>query len=271
METIPLFNEMQEDFIQWNAERLGISRQVARKRFQASVEQFPGGHSGARFRKFISASYNAFAPFTTDEDDDLRAVYQFHDPMEFLRMLSYSYCPVAYAEEIVRDLAARDEEISIIDYGCGLAHGAFWFAKQLAVRNIAVHLNLVDFPTSRKDFLIWRCAQLGLNVTFFDADNAGPVEGLPVSQLCIATDFFEHVRKPWRYFDAIDGAMDRGAWLVTDIRDQAQGFEHVSPDLAHLRTFIAEAGYVHFDENRVLFKDVPLTDEEPGEFTLKWA
>lgn len=271
MTDLPDLNEMQEDFIQWNAERLGISRQVARQRFLASAAQFPGGHGGAKFRRFCSASYNTFAPFASDEDDDLRSTYQFHDPMQFLRMLAYDYTPVPFAAEIVRDLAAQGEAISIIDYGCGLAHGAFWFAKQLAVRNIAVHLNLVDFSSNRKDFLLWRCAHLGLNVTFFDADNSGPVDGLPASHLCIATDFFEHVHAPWKYFDAMDAALEPGAWLVTDLRDQSDGFLHVSPDLTELRRFITEAGYVHFDDNRVLFKDIALSDELEGDFTLRWA
>ncbi len=246
-------NELQEDFIHWTSEDRGISLENARERFLASLNLFPGGHRGPKFRRFCGLSYTVFSPFVSDRGEELEDAYRFHGPLHFLRMLSYGYAPVAQAPKILSELSKR-ETVAIIDYGCGLAQGSFWFARELGKVGVAVRLNLVDFETDRKRFLLWKAKKEGFACNFFPAEVGRPVPALPPSDLCIATEFFEHVHEPWRYFEVIDHALSPGAHILTNIADHRDEFMHVSPDLQRLRDAVEAKGYEHIEENRVIRK-----------------
>lgn len=246
-------NELQEAFVDWNAKRLRTTRAKSRDRLLVSVNKFKGGHGGRQFRRFNGLSYEVMAPFFSDSEKEIEEAYRFHSHMHFLRMLSYDFKPWNFAEEMLDDLA-RNDRVTVIDYGCGLAHGSRWIAAALKARGIGVSLALVDFPTIRKDFLIWLCDRDGIDMKFHDAQVGGPVTDLPQAQTCIATEFFEHVRKPEKYFSAIDKALVPGGWLITNVNDHREEFMHVSPDLQTLRNRIETAGYAAKDPARVLVK-----------------
>jgi hypothetical protein len=76
---------------------------------------------------------------------------------------------------------------------------------------------------------------------------------LPAADICIATEFFEHVYDPLPYFRNIDKALRENALLVTNIADHKKEFMHVSPDLATLRSAIKALNYDEL-EPRQLFR-----------------
>ena len=249
-------NELQREFVSWNAERLNVPFKQALERFLASQSAFPDGHRGRKFRRFCGTSYKAFLPFFSDDAEELEESYKFFSLLHFLRMLSYGYTPWPHSDEIIRQLSNK-KNIMIIDYGCGLAQASFWFADRLRFAGVEVSLTLVDFPTLRKDFLTWKCAKDGIPLIFIDADGERPASALPNAQLCIATEFFEHVRNPIHYFEVIDRALEPGSWILTNTEDHRDEFMHVSPNLAELREHIEKEGYKHFAANRVIQKPQP--------------
>lgn len=252
----PRLNELQKEFITWNSERLGVSLETAEQRFLTSQAAFADGHRGAKFRRFCGSSYKAFLPFYSDEQGELEESYKFFSLLHFLRMLSYGYRSWPHTDEIVQQLSNK-KFVNIIDYGCGLAQGSFWFANELRAVDVNVSLTLVDFPTLRKDFLTWKCKKDGIALTFIDANGHGPAPTLPKSNLCIATEFFEHVRNPIQYFAIIDEALEPGSWILTNVADHRDEFMHVSPELSDLRDYIEAQGYEHLVENRVMQKPAP--------------
>lgn len=246
-------NELQQEFITWNAERMGLSEEESLNRFLASQAAFPGGHRGGKFSGFCGTTYTAFLPFISDEAEELEESYKTFSLLHFLRMLAYKNPPLPQSRNIVRRLANRDE-VMIIDYGCGLAQRSFWFVQRLQAAGVRASLTLVDFPTLRRDFLTWKCAKDDIPLIFIEANGKGPAPALPKAQLCIATEFFEHVHAPERYFEVIDHALEPGGWLLTNIADHHEGYMHVTPNLAGLRKHIDAKGYTHVVEDRVLRK-----------------
>ena len=246
-------NDLQNDFVLWNAERLGLTHEDSLARFTQSMSHFRGGHGGRQYRRFNDLSYSVFSPFFGDEEGEIGESYVFHSYMHFLRMLSYRFEPWPFADDLLSYLTKQDTP-TVLDYGCGLAQSSRWICKTLKAKGLNVSLALVDFPTLRQSFLEWWCAKEGISVTFHAAAQGGPVTGLPMSHVCIATEFFEHVRNPEVYFRVMDQSLAQGGWLITNVNDHKSEFMHVSPDLRDLRAHIHTAGYEEMQTNRVFLK-----------------
>lgn len=243
-------NPLQEHFVEWNAERLGIAIEQSRERMNASVRSFPEGHWGQEFRQFCGLSHIVYLPFASDDESELFRSYDFHSEMHFLRMLSYpAYEPDAQTEGILENFAPG-QPVLILDFGCGLAQRSRWLTKALTEKTCTVTLWLADIPTLRKDFLAWLCRREGITMNFLPCTEDAPIPNLPDAiDVCVVTEFFEHVREPITYFDSFNDKMSDGAILVTNVSDHADEYMHVSPDLSALRSRIAEAGL----EERVPF------------------
>jgi len=243
----------QELFINWNAERLGISVQASRDRYFASWSAIGGGHAGSNYRSFNNLSHKLFQVLYSDNSDEVYTAYERHSPMHFLRMLSYPE-PVWREDNLVVQHLKGRPTIDIVDYGCGLAQSSRSLAGYLTSQGATVRLFLADIPTIRKGFLLWLGEQAGIETQFLDCTAATPIPSLPNCDICIATEFFEHVYDPSKYFENIHSALNNNGLLVTNIGDHASEFMHVSPNLKALRDRIHALGYEALETDRLLRK-----------------
>lgn len=243
----------QQFFLQWNAERLGISLEESQRRYAASLGVLPKGHGGRAFKKFNGIAHDLLRVFYDDSAAEVFDTYRYHGPLHFLAMLTYPEPQWRDSDLIVRELITRPR-VSLLDFGCGLAQQSRTLAQYLHDRGIEVQLTLVDIPTLRQDFLQWWGVHTGIVTTFLPCTAAAPIPDLPACDLCQATEFFEHVHDPVAYFDRIDSKLASGGLLVTGIMDHHVDFLHVSPRLDALRARVAARGYQQLIENRVLRK-----------------
>jgi 2-polyprenyl-3-methyl-5-hydroxy-6-metoxy-1,4-benzoquinol methylase len=243
----------QEMFLQWNADRLGISLEESARRYAASWAVLPGGHSGRAFGRFNGTAHEVFRVFFDDNATEIFDTYRYHGPMHFLVMLTYPEPKWSATDLIVKELSKRPQ-VSILDFGCGLAQQSRTLAEYLHNHGIKVSLTLADIPTLRQEFLVWWGRHTGIPTTFLPCTGATPIPELPEHDLCQTTEFFEHVHDPVAYFDRIDAKLARGGLLVTGTMDHHADFMHVSPKLGLLRARIAERGYEVLVAERILRK-----------------
>jgi SAM-dependent methyltransferase len=246
-------SDTQQQFVRWNAQRLGISPEESQQRYEDSWRAVKGGHRRADYRAFNDLSYDLYQVFYNDSESEIYSAYAFHGPMHFLRMLSYSDPTWTPEDPIIRHLSSYST-VDIIDYGCGLAQRSRALAAYLQNREIHVKLVLVDIPTIRKDFLLWMGLENKIDTVFIDSSERTPVPELPAADICIATEFFEHVYDPLPYLRNIDKALRENALLVTNIADHKQEFMHVSPELAVLREEIRALDYDELEPNQLFRK-----------------
>jgi len=202
----------------------------------------PHGHSGRAFEKFHGHCYDFFKVFADDSPREVMNAYQVHGYVHFLAMLTYPEPQWFDGDAIVKRLRDR-QEISILDFGCGLAQQSRSLAEYLRGKGMRVRIALADIPTVRKDFLVWWGKTTGIPLTFLDCTVERPIPELPKIDLCFALEFFEHVYDPVAYFTRIDQAMAGGGLLVTNMGDHHKDFMHVSPKLGALRQAVSASRY----------------------------
>lgn len=245
----------QEDFIEWNAQRLSISPEESRRRYLRSRSLFNGGHRGRDYRTLCTLSHDVFEVFCADNPNEVFDAYKFHGPLHFLRFLSYAETDVL-DDEKVAPLAAR-ETACIVDYGCGVAQSSIRLAERLRELGVQVELALADVPTVMKDFVVWRARKRGLRTRFIDCDASDPYPALPPCDVCIATEVFEHIHEPLRAFERVDTALVPGGLLVANISDHEPEFFHVAPELEALRDKARARGYREISPNVYCKRAVP--------------
>lgn len=237
----PELTRTQRMFIEWNAERLQISYADSLERYLASWRLLPQGHRGMDYREFCVLSQAIFNVFCNDNPSEIYDAYKLHAQLHMLRFLSYN--KQNRLENAVLEGLLKRDFISILDYGCGLAHESFSLAESLKEMGARVMLVLVDIPTLRKDFLIWMSKKLPLPMEFIDCDRNTPYPTLPSCDVCIATEVFEHTHDPVRVFRNINEALAIGGYLIANIGDHVEEYFHVTPDLACLRAQVESCGY----------------------------
>ena len=241
-EPAPPLTRTQEAFVAWVSERLGIPEAAARERLAVSQSRFRGGHGGADYRAFCDLSYDVFLPLHSDDEREIFESYAHHAEMHLLRMVAYGeFTP---PERLRREIGGMTGPV-ILDFGCGLAQTS----RALARMARDTKLVLADIPTVRKDFLLWLCRRDGLDATFLDCTRETPIPDLPRFDVAVVTEFFEHVREPVRYFDALAARAAPGALLITNVSDHRSEFMHVSPNLSRLRDHMADRGMTEIEPN----------------------
>jgi 2-polyprenyl-3-methyl-5-hydroxy-6-metoxy-1,4-benzoquinol methylase len=155
---------------------------------------------------------------------------------------------------VIRGLAQR-EDITILDFGCGLAQSSWSLARHLLENGKRVTLVLVDIPTIRKSFLLWMGERTGVPIGFLDCTPDIALPALPPCNVCIALDVFEHLHEPLRILRGLDAALLPGGFLVTDVKDHKPEFMHVSPDLTSLRRELEFLGYEEIRPSALFLKD----------------
>lgn len=243
-------NTMQGYFIYWNAERLNISVDESLKRFSTSFWAVNGHHSG-EFKEFCNQSHNLYLPFFTDEQKTVYETYQFHSYMHFLRMLSLPDPMIRDNDTVITDLETKNE-VTIFDFGCGLAQWSIFYAKKLKEKNTQVKLHLIDIPTIRQNFLKYVCEQLGIDMDFYPSLNKpGYFPEVPPTDLAITNEVFEHLYDPITYFNKMDKYMKKGSFMVTNIKDHKEIFTHVTPNLKELRQAFVDKDYKDISQSSI--------------------
>jgi cyclopropane fatty-acyl-phospholipid synthase-like methyltransferase len=244
-------------FLEWNAERLGIPLAESTRRYRSSLAVLPGGHTGRAFGKFNGVAHEIFRVFFDNRPQEMFDTYKYHGPMHFLVHLTYPEPQLAATDLIVKHLSKKSQ-VSILDFGCGLAQQSRTLAEYLHRNGVAVRLTLADVPTIAESFLLWWGRKSGIPTTFLACTNEVPIPELPECDYCQATEFFEHVYNPEDYFDRFDEKLVGGGLLITGIMDHFSDFMHVSPRLGGLRDRIRSRGYEVLVRDQVLRKpDVP--------------
>lgn len=211
------------------------------------------GHSGQAFEEFHGHCYEVFKVFADDSPKEVMDAYKLHGYVHFLTMLTYPE-PQWFDDEAIVNRFRDRKQISILDFGCGLAQQSRTLAEYLRAKGLRVRIALADIPTVRKDFLIWWGRNTGIPTTFLDCTVERPIPELPPIDLCFALEFFEHVYDPVSYFTRIDQAMTGSGILVTNMGDHHKDFMHVSPQLGALRQAVCARGYEEIFANFIYQK-----------------
>ncbi|MGZ4693946.1 MAG: class I SAM-dependent methyltransferase [Acidimicrobiales bacterium] len=228
-------NRYEREFVAWTAERHGTTLEAAEQRFISGRSALRGGYGGGEYRWLNGVLYDALSPFYSDGPGAVLDSYRYYAPVHLLRMTAY---PVpGWTDEVLVRLSGR-ERVRIVDYGCGLAHGSLAVAEALKDRGVDVHLTVVDLDTIKLEFLSWMLDRTDVPHVVETAGSE-PVEVGPWD-LLVATEFFEHVHDPVRYFEHLDSSADDGAVMVAGIHDHKAEFMHVSPDLHELRAAVTK-------------------------------
>jgi SAM-dependent methyltransferase len=238
----PTLSPTQEAFCLWNAERLGIQPDESRMRYIKSWSMLPNGHAGQEYRAFAQLSYGLYQVFYDDSEAEVYEAYRMNGPLHFFRFLSYPDSDWPAAHPIVEALSGK-RDVTIVDYGCGVAQLSRGLAETLRKRGTNVSLILVDIPTLRKDFLLWLGSKTGIRMEFLDCSRTRPIPDLPNSDVVIATEVFEHLHDPMSAFEAIHRTLKPSGFLLTNLSDHEGEFMHVSPNLKALRDRTRELKY----------------------------
>ena len=94
----------------------------------------PHGHSGQEFRSYCDLSYGLFQVFHNDSESEVYDAYELHGLMHFLRMLSYIERDWPATHPVVVALSDK-RDVTIVDYGCGLAQYTRGLAETLQERD----------------------------------------------------------------------------------------------------------------------------------------
>ena len=252
------WNEMQVFFVEWTSKRLGISKDEAKARYEASWATFEGGHKGAEFRDFNIKSYSLYGVFVGDRAEEVYDSYKVHGNMHFLRMLSYGDSYLHPEHEVISALSQK-KTVRILDFGCGLAKNAIKAAEILSSMNVSVELFLCDISTLRKDFLISFCKEKHIKMEFLDCTQENPFPIAESLDLIIATEVFEHIHDPLSLLKKFHCAMNIDSYLLTNIADHKEEFMHVSPNLESLRKKLFDLSYF---ESKKYYRYKKVVDKE---------
>jgi 2-polyprenyl-3-methyl-5-hydroxy-6-metoxy-1,4-benzoquinol methylase len=238
----------QQAFCEWNAERLGIGVDESTGRFKNSWAAIKGGHSGRQFKLFVQLQQDVLQPFFGNREQEILNTYAAHGGTQFLRRLAQRV-PV-WPEHAPELRPVFDQPATVIaDFGCGLAQTSISLAEYLQGQGRSPELFLADLPLMHKDFLHWFCHQLKLPITFGDCTAAQPIPRLPLCDVLIVREVFEHLHNPLAYLEALAAVIKPGGFLFTNVGDHEVEFLHVSPTMAPLREFLRKHGWRELRSN----------------------
>ena len=232
------------ELIEFVAERRGIGREAAKALVDGGEKLFKGGWGGNEYRDFSNRETDTLKMFF-DDDTDAHVIetYQYHGPFDLLRMAAYAVPTEQDMEPIVSRLAAKPE-VSIVDYGCGLAHRSIAVSRFLIARGVKVKLFLVDIRRELHfAFLGFLCRKYGIEHQFIEVTAARLYPELPPCDYCDNVSVLEHIREPLTVLNNTDRALKPGGlFLVLDF-DAPEEMMHITPNLKIVREKIAELRY----------------------------
>ena len=246
-------NRWQAAFCQWNAERLGIPKEEAVRRYQLSWKTIPGGHGGRLYRKFAVISHDIFQVAFDDSPNEVFQSYTFHAWLHLLRMLVYA--PPAWPDSHpIMTRFRAENHVRIVDFGCGLAHKSISLLEALRRSGGDGELFLYDIPTIRLDLLAYIVQDFGLKASFTHCLPEQPVPEFPQCEVIIATEVFEHLHDPMPYLVSMHQALRVGGFLVTGLQEHRKEFMHVTPSLRPLHDRVMSWGYQEISKHSLYQK-----------------
>lgn len=251
-------NETQRRFVEWLSHDKKLSLTEARRRYLVSMHTLPDGHKGSAYRTYCDQSYSIYLPFHSDEPGENAEAYKFHEKLHFLRMLSYTEPTPEEVNRLCSLVQAQNNQLTILDYGCGLANLSRAMAQRFAKSKIRPKLVLCDIPTIRFSFLKWlSVAERGVYPMRFLACSENRPPLLPRSTVIVATEFLEHVRGVDVFLRAFHRSLEPGGLLVTNLSDHVAEFMHVTPALSPYNDRLLAWGYEVIEPFQVYRKPVP--------------
>jgi SAM-dependent methyltransferase len=246
-------NEWQSAFCVWMGERLGNGEAAMRQRLLKSINAIRDGHGGGDFRRFRMLSYDLYLPFAADTREEVVDAYHFHSHMHFLRFMSYPLPLWSADHPVVAGLAGRGD-ISIVDFGCGLAQNSISLARALKRQGKSVRLHLADVSRLQLEFLQWFCAREGLAAETFHCSTRTPFPPFTGVDVVFAEEVLEHVHDPVAYVEALERMTAPDGFFLADVNQHEDEFMHVSPDLNPAREKLLSLGYEEIAACRIFRK-----------------
>ena len=232
------------ELIEFVAERRGIDKETARKLVDGSEAHFKGGWGGNEYWAFSNLEAEALKLFYDDNTDaQVIETYKYHAPFDFLRMSGYAVPTEQDMEPILTRLGTKSS-VTIVDYGCGLAHRTIAVSRSLIARGVKVKLYLVDIRRELHfDFIGFLCRKYGIDHQFIEVTVDKLYPELPSCDYCDNVSVLEHIREPLTVLNKTDLALKPGGlFLVLDF-DAPEEMMHITPNLKVVRDRLAELRY----------------------------
>jgi SAM-dependent methyltransferase len=193
--------------------------------------------------RYIGDLWYLFAP---DFAERLGEYYKAQELQLTMTFLGY-----AASERLLRDNYLRPYEIArdrlssaaILELGPGLPHG---FLALVAAKSWCTSLTIVEIDAIYTRFVEWACARRAVPFEHRPAE-AGRTPTIAATRtfdFIFAKDVFEHLDAPERVLRELLAVAAPRSVLALDLEDTgAVQYQHISPDLAPLKSIVSAAGY----------------------------
>ena len=199
--------------------------------------------------KYISKEKES--SFYNDDNVDFEKMYVYMQDLDLMRMLSYSIsldnsAMKNHVQIFVENLIDKYEndneidEISVVDYGCGLAYWTIAICESLIEKNIPVKLTLIDLcRESFVEFLDYLCKKRNINYEFVEVKHIKLVPELPKFDYAHLMAVLEHTSEPEEIVkELVEKARHGAVMFGTFYDDPFDDFEHISYDLSGCREIL---------------------------------
>ena len=249
-----LYFDYTTDFVEFLADKNSISMYEANKLFGMGWSCF--GEMG-----FLDSKYGNFSEFFSEvfkfmhgnSKEEIYNTYRFHGLIDFFRMLSYPIMDtsnnrdIGLYNEILDFLSSRykkNEEVVLVDYGCGLAHITVTLCKLLKKMNVYPKLVCMDIDRIiHKEFLEFITSKHNIDYEYIDINEDNNFPTIPKFDFIQVKDVFEHIYEPHRVVDNINDSIKEGGIISATTDDEGPEMMHVSRDLGHVRAKLDDYGF----------------------------
>jgi len=234
-----------DDFIDFIAKNNNWTKEKALEMINKGWKQFGSlGWATSEFRDFCEFNQEVFQYKYNDSPEQVYDFYKFHERTDFLRMLAATRYTnpgdaVVYNKmlEIIISQAKGTSDITLVDYGYGLATNTLFLMELLKI-NVDNKLKLVLVDIERplaEEFISWYCKKYNLEVEFIHVTKENPHPKLPKFNFIQVKDSFEHIYHPEVIVDNINKSIKKGGIAYVTYDDEKEELSHVTPNLKIVR------------------------------------
>ena len=262
-----VFSNYDEDFVNFLMDKNNLNKEEAVKLFALGLNSFKGGFSGSDYGNFTEFFSQTFSWKYGNSEDVYHETYKFHGPLDFFRMLSYqsytSQRDMELYKQISDFLKDKNESITLVDYGAGLAHITLTLAKILKFVNVKVKLVIIDIDRFIfKEFLKFISKRYECEVEFIDINSDNPYPKIPKFDFLQIKDVFEHVHSPEKIVDNIINSAKENSIISATTDDEGPEMMHVTRDLKHVRNKFKENNFQSTGKSFFLRGEVYMKSDE---------